>query len=1338
VGTDRGPVTVDSVDGKSVVFRVSPWARAEGERHFWLNFEGYKLDELVEGGFINAQLLDSEENVVAATALNLGYNWDDHNGKWMDLEFESVDHGGMTTGLYKFNVISDNWDEDVSLRIDEIHVLSEPFVDDYINPWILGVNQSGYTISVSARNLNRLDNERTLAFELRYTETNELIEQVDNVNIEKDYWGNGYLSATFATTLPSEPTTVKLVVGYLDNGIVDPLPGGERYLDVTDGPVVYHFYSDSNEPAQVYNLTFDGWNLPGQFTVRISRDGNEIWSQAVSSSSNGATVQVDFGYELAEGHYDVEVYDEHFYAGFGWGISVPEPWADFAEGDYDFTEQSVDGADFTLVLNTEHMTETGQINASVWLEGRDGTHRNYQADLSFEVDKIIADFTGVQPGTYEARASIKYQGHEWGTDRGPVTVDSVDGKSVVFRVSPWARAEGERHFWLNFEGYKLDELVEGGFINAQLLDSEENVVAATALNLGYNWDDHNGKWMDLEFESVDHGGMTTGLYKFNVISDNWDEDVSLRIDEIHVLSEPFVDDYINPWILGVNQSGYTISVSARNLNRLDNERTLAFKLRYTETNELIEQVDNVNIEKDYWGNGYLSATFATTLPSEPTTVKLVVGYLDNGIVDPLPGGERYLDVTDGPVVYHFYSDSNEPAQVYNLTFDGWNLPGQFTVRISRDGNEIWSQAVSSSSNGATVQVDFGYELAEGHYDVEVYDEHFYAGFGWGVYAPEPPGDLHVHHGHMHTRENGTVKRDFGLSLGSGIFADDFSTEHIELGGIFADLSVTQTQKTPWGSEVTIRLEGNLILPGGQPPATGNITVVPEGLKGGTEPLMKEVLVFGPVEPLRILRDWNDVQYLIADENFQEQFSLSLAYDNFDFNITTDHIVLGGALEDLTVSNLEWYWQEINIVLSGNLSLDLGVDNAEGTITVLVDGVDYGPSVMARVTVLSDGYLATVSGTVIDSESGNGLEGINVWFWNYDTWSPEAVTDSNGNYQASVFPGNYNVHFYDESENYLDGRSNEHEFESGQSYTINVSLIPAALAGTLTGRFVDDNDNPVEGVMVFAQSAGYDGDYCTDADGEFSIPLAAGTYNVLFVKGAAPPDFAMRLKEIVITQSTVTSLGDVKLPGIINSDTPTYPGRDVIIRLTNNSGLTVTIGSARIAIEGYGLEDVDPGWFINGTVGDKETKDVFYIPPGPPGGSRTFYFEKTFSINVVLLDDAGDMWMVYKIWHEIVDPVDADNSSAVFKDDNGNGTATITVTVKDDENNAITGLTEDDFSIMDPNDEFAPLMGTVVSITEVGDGVYEIVWQYDSGTHNVNIRVLSTIVEDGLEVTITNP
>jgi hypothetical protein len=97
-----------------------------------------------------------------------------------------------------------------------------------------------------------------------------------------------------------------------------------------------------------------------------------------------------------------------------WLIEPPRPWADFAEGDYDFTEQSVDGADFTLVLNTEHMTETGQINASVWLEGRDGTHRNYQADLSFEVDKIIADFTGVQPGTYEARASIKYQRHEWG------------------------------------------------------------------------------------------------------------------------------------------------------------------------------------------------------------------------------------------------------------------------------------------------------------------------------------------------------------------------------------------------------------------------------------------------------------------------------------------------------------------------------------------------------------------------------------------------------------------------------------------------------------------------------------------------------------------------------------------------------------------------------------------------------------------------------------------------------------------------------------------------------------------------------------------------------------
>lgn len=139
-------------------------------------------------------------------------------------------------------------------------------------------------------------------------------------------------------------------------------------------------------------------------------------------------------------------------------------------------------------------------------------------------------------------------------------------------------------------------------------------------------------------------------------------------------------------------------------------------------------------------------------------------------------------------------------------------------------------------------------------------------------------------------------------------------------------------------------------------------------------------------------------------------------------------------------------------------------------------------------------VTAIDGTVVDAD-GEPVEGADVMVDGEETL--KTVTEADGTFEIAVDPGSYTVwasHDEDASEDV------SVTVDEGETETLELELLgedepPEEEVGTVVGTVTDEEDEPIEGASVIAES----GDDMvfdeTDAEGEYELALAPGTYTL---------------------------------------------------------------------------------------------------------------------------------------------------------------------------------------------------------------------------------------------------
>ena len=194
----------------------------------------------------------------------------------------------------------------------------------------------------------------------------------------------------------------------------------------------------------------------------------------------------------------------------------------------------------------------------------------------------------------------------------------------------------------------------------------------------------------------------------------------------------------------------------------------------------------------------------------------------------------------------------------------------------------------------------------------------------------------------------------------------------------------------------------------------------------------------------------------------------------------------------------------------------------------------------------------VTGVVTDEATGDPLEGIEVRVyrnfgtvdapvWDYDDTS---LTDVNGEYDAAA-GGTVRIGFLDPAENYLTEFYDDVEFvndsqdldvpDGGVTPDINAALAPAA---HITGNVSTPGGDPLSDAQVDVyrnMGTGASPDWqiaastLTDAGGDYSVPVRAGTYRVRFLYDGFSVFYSA--KGTVATATNVVVVGITTTPNI---------------------------------------------------------------------------------------------------------------------------------------------------------------------------------------------------------------
>ncbi|MDD2491999.1 MAG: hypothetical protein PHV12_07395, partial [Bacteroidales bacterium] len=438
------------------------------------------------------------------------------------------------------------------------------------------------------------------------------------------------------------------------------------------------------------------------------------------------------------------------------GINMSIPIFNYDSVPQDIIENETLGADFNATLNVDGIN-TKLDNTKVWLEGNYRSENNYEAVLSYDTDskKITASFTDVQPGNYRIYASSG-NGLKLYRDN-TIFVDSYGSKAVVNRKSRWAISDRWTGFNMVFYGIRLNELLNNdGKLDAELVDSTGNVIATTLKSDGSQLPfeiNPDGGRINMDFRKVSDVSMPVGSYKLRVNSSNWSVDSSWRTEDFQVISETFVGDNCYPDVLGADYPNFAVEVQARNMDRFDSSKTLAFELKDTDTGTIYNErvlVTSADMKYDDGGNGWIYVDFINKpIPASVKEVKLTVGYVltDNSII-PMPGGDRFaFRVTDKDEIYDVYFDKYEPYTDYTITIKGWNITDGLKANIRKEDQiikTIDNLTVNSDGTEATSSISFSQPLTPGDYDVEIFNStKKYGWWGWWIDDNSTNPNMHI-------------------------------------------------------------------------------------------------------------------------------------------------------------------------------------------------------------------------------------------------------------------------------------------------------------------------------------------------------------------------------------------------------------------------------------------------------------------------------------------------------------------------------------------------------------------------------------------------------------------
>jgi PGF-CTERM protein len=213
--------------------------------------------------------------------------------------------------------------------------------------------------------------------------------------------------------------------------------------------------------------------------------------------------------------------------------------------------------------------------------------------------------------------------------------------------------------------------------------------------------------------------------------------------------------------------------------------------------------------------------------------------------------------------------------------------------------------------------------------------------------------------------------------------------------------------------------------------------------------------------------------------------------------------------------------------SGDYSIEVG----PGTYDVVVSATDYATKTRSGVSVTDGGTTTTdvaltpassITGTVTD-QSGSGLSSMTVIAYDQDAGSTAAQTqtDAAGSFTLSVGAGTYDVIAFDNSGTYEDSFNVGVEVATGETVTADVTMSETPPEGTISGTVTDPNGNVVSGATVEA----VDGSYTifkstsTDANGQYSLSVPEGTYDVTVRPSSYPTDVQTG---VYVSASTTTS------------------------------------------------------------------------------------------------------------------------------------------------------------------------------------------------------------------------
>ncbi|MDD2481894.1 MAG: hypothetical protein PHF82_07185, partial [Lutispora sp.] len=532
----------------------------------------------------------------------------------------------------------------------------------------------------------------------------------------------------------------------------------------TDRNRVYSVQWDSREISQNYSITIKGWNLYGDSTVVIYK-GTQVFKtfsniRSVEDKGTEININLNLTAPIEPGGYSVEVKRGDWSSDRrGWYIRRPDGNMYFDNPPSYFQETvAPEGASFDVVIATDNMPNL-DLNAVYVTIYKQNDRGFYPAALSFDAtdsSKIIAHFTGVQPGMYNLNLDADYYGRHYGDERRDIKVDSYSSIATITRIEPWARPAGYEYFGLDFYGLNLDKLnMPEEHIDAVLLDSGNNIVATTNPSgdqeLRFDIYD-NGAKMFLEMKAVNPSGLPAGSYTFKVNGNSsWSDTLSWRAKEVEFVDGPMLFGWLYPHELGAGYSGFTIQARGENLDQLDTSKTIVMELKDRKTPcEYYEKVaiGSTNIHINEYDDDYIEATFTGSLPIETTGLLLTIGYEDESIITPIQGGSNIeIQAVDWKTIYDVVWDIDSVSKQYIITAKGWNLTDPAKATIYKFG-EVFDTYENLQPNadgtGYTIVLKPTTIIEPGQYDVEIQIGNWSSGWRgkwidpgmWIEYVPE--------------------------------------------------------------------------------------------------------------------------------------------------------------------------------------------------------------------------------------------------------------------------------------------------------------------------------------------------------------------------------------------------------------------------------------------------------------------------------------------------------------------------------------------------------------------------------------------------------------------------